>query len=79
MKGMWYQHGITLFEEMPMRKIRSRETQANLFHPEKKSPAWDDLPASVREDVKKLMADLLLSHLTKAGEIPVTEREGGHE
>ncbi len=62
-----------------MRKTRSREKQTNLFHPERKGPEWEELPQKVREDVRKLMADLVLSHLAKPVQSLATDAEEGDE
>jgi hypothetical protein len=55
-----------------------RTTQFALFHPPRRYPSWDSLPAPVRQQLIQLLARLMREHRTR--EIAKGQREeAGHE
>jgi hypothetical protein len=50
-----------------MRALRrsGHSEQLILFHPPRRLPRWEKLPAAVREDVVRLLAKMLREHLTR--------------
>lgn len=50
-----------------MRNSRRRRSihQLGLFHPPRKNPKWESLPAEARQTVTKLLAQMLRQHHAK--------------
>ena len=59
----------------PHREIRSR--QPELFLPPTDGPAWDQLPEPCRQEVRWLIAQMLIAHV--AADLIADEKEGDHE
>ena len=47
---------------MRARKKTRRLEQLHLFHPPRRLPAWEDLPAVSRQTVTRLLAHILQEH-----------------
>lgn len=61
----------------PNRRIRSQ--QPELFLPPTTGPTWDELPEPCRQEVRWLIARMLIAHAAADLWIPNQEEEGDHE
>jgi hypothetical protein len=62
-----------------MRKSLShRVAQSTLFHPPRKSPAWQELPQEIRLKAARLLARLLREHFGRL-DAASTKKEAGDE
>ena len=56
----------------------SKTTQFSLFHPPRRPPSWDSLPAPIRQQLIQLLARLMREHRARAIADRQSE-EAGHE